>query len=217
MTSDERVKILEKAAQIALAQNKNAAWGCGVEWALTQVAALQPSPRESPHWVSPYWVSYRDGFCLKKALLCEAEVARYGTTGIHKAAPLVDPSSQAWVSDLFQTSRFRPNDVSYRYVRIAPDLVDLLTEIQQALPTVGATLQIHSAYRPPAYNRVLGGCSESTHIDGLAADISAAKLSLCELHKICDHIVGDRGGVGYAPSVDHVHVDVRGFRARWEE
>lgn len=210
MTSDERIKILEKAAHIARFQNKNTAWGCGVEWALTQVAALQPKE-------SPDWVRYRDGFSLKKALLCEAEVALYGTTGVHQAAPLVDPSSQAWVSDKFQTSRFRPGDASYRYVRIAPDLVDLLTEIQQALPTVGATLCIHSAYRPPAYNRALGGCSESTHIDGLAADISSAKLSLLELHKICDHIVGDRGGVGYAPSAGHVHVDVRGFRARWEE
>jgi len=57
--------------------------------------------------------------------------------------------------------------------------------------------------------------SNSTHIDGLAADIYSDYVSVDELYDICDRVIGDRGDVGYYPSQGFIHVDLRGYRARW--
>jgi uncharacterized protein YcbK (DUF882 family) len=92
-------------------------------------------------------------------------------------------------------------------------LVNTLEEIRKQAGDY--PLHITSGYRPPAYNRKVGGVSNSTHIDGLAADIYSDHLSTDELYDICDRIVGEKGGVGYYPIQQFVHVDVRGYRARW--
>ena len=88
-----------------------------------------------------------------------------------------------------------------------------LEKIRTALG--GVAITVHSAYRPPEYNRSVGGVSNSAHIDGLAADISAAGISTEALHKVCEEIIGDDGGVGYYPSQQFCHIDVRGYGSRW--
>ena len=77
-------------------------------------------------------------------------------------------------------------------------------------------ITVHSAYRPPEYNRSVGGVSNSAHIDGLAADISAAGIPTEALRRVCEVIIGDDGGVGFYPSQQFCHIDVRGYRSRWE-
>lgn len=58
------------------------------------------------------------------------------------------------------------------------------------------------------YNREVGGVSNSTHIDGLAADIYCDGLSTEALYDICLKVIGPRGGVGYYPKSGFVHVDL---------
>lgn len=160
-------------------------------------------------------ILYPSGIRLSLAQLSEAQanLEGYGTTGSYPAAPLVVAQIEDQLSDHFRAGEFFPHDPSYRYLRVSPELVRRLEEIRQALG--GQPLTIHSAYRPPAYNQAVGGVSNSTHIDGLAADISVVGVSTERLHQVADQVIGDGGGVGYYPAQQFVHIDVRGHRARW--
>ena len=159
-------------------------------------------------------VKFPSGVSIPKAVLSVAEAARYGTTGIYTAAPLLAAKDGDRLSANFKAGEFRPKDASFTFLRISPELVRRLEKIRTALG--GAAITVHSAYRPPEYNRSVGGVSNSAHIDGLAADVSAAGISTEVLHKVCEVIIGDDGGLGYYPSQQFCHVDVRGYRSRWD-
>ncbi|ODT75570.1 hypothetical protein ABS71_04280 [bacterium SCN 62-11] len=119
------------------------------------------------------------------------------------------------LSQHFTAGEFFPSgDASYRFLRVSPELVRRLEKVRTALG--GVAITVHSAYRPPDYNRSVGGVSNSAHIDGLAADISAAGISTEALRRVCEVVIGDDGGVGLYPSQQFCHIDVRGYRSRWE-
>lgn len=139
--------------------------------------------------------------------------AEYEPVDVEAAAPLVPAFPDAQVSKNFRLSEFRCGDHNYDLIRVSPKLVATLEEIRERAG--GHQLHITSGYRPPAYNRKVGGVSNSTHIDGLAADIYSDYLSTDELYDICDRVIGDKGGVGYYPVQGFIHVDIRGYRARW--
>ena len=138
--------------------------------------------------------------------------ARYAPGHPEIAPPLVKAEPDIQVSKNFRLSEFRPKDASYSALRLHPGLVGLLEQIRSA---ADCSVHITSGYRPPDYNRSVGGEPNSYHMDGVAADIYAEKLSTSQLHSLCDRLVGDLGGVGYYPSQGFVHVDIRGHRARW--
>ena len=137
----------------------------------------------------------------------------YEAVDLEAAAPLIPAFPDAQLSKNFRLSEFRPGDHTYDLIRISPRLVNILEEIRTRAG--GQQLHITSGYRPPAYNRKVGGVSNSTHIDGLAADIYSDYISVGALHDICEQVIGDRGGVGYYPKQGFIHVDLRGYRARW--
>ncbi len=149
----------------------------------------------------------------RKVKLSEAAAAPYRTTGIYRAAPLLEIDPKEPLSENFRAGEFFPNDPQCKYLRISPELIEALERLRQKIG--GAAITIHSAYRPPAYNAAIGGVSNSAHIDGLAADISADGVSTSQLYRAADEIIGARGGVGYYPRAEFVHIDVRGHHARW--
>ena len=160
-------------------------------------------------------VKYPSGLSIPRAVLSMVEATRYGTTGIYTAAPLLAARPSDKLSQHFSAGEFFPSgDSSYRFLRISPELIRRLEKIRTALG--GVAITVHSAYRPPDYNRSVGGVSNSAHIDGLAVDISAAGISTEALRRVCDVIIGDDGGVGFYPSQQFCHIDVRGYRSRWE-
>jgi hypothetical protein len=128
------------------------------------------------------------------------------------AAPLILAFPDAQISKHFHLSEFRPGRHSYEYIRLHPALVQALEDIRAR---AGSSVHVTSGYRPPAYNREVGGVSNSCHIDGLAADIYCEGLTTDQLHDICLSVIGKRGGVGYYPRSGFIHVDVRGYEARW--
>ena len=158
-------------------------------------------------------VKYPSGLSIPKAVLSVAEAARYGTTGIYTAAPLLAARPTDRLSEHFTAAEFMCHDTSYRFVRVAPELVKRLEKIRTALGNVAIT--VSSGYRPPGHNESVGGASQSTHIDGLAADISAAGVSTEALFKVCKDVIGNDGGVAYYPVDQFCHVDVRGYASRW--
>ena len=137
---------------------------------------------------------------------------KYGVIDHSAAPPLVMGPDDAKLSKHFSLKEFRPKSGAYDGVRVAPLLVNKLEQIRAK---AGGTVYITSAYRPPAYNKSVGGVSNSTHIDGLAADIYTDHLTTAQLYDIANVVIGDSGGVGFYPHQGFVHVDVRGYRARW--
>ncbi len=93
---------------------------------------------------------------------------------------------------------------------ISPQLLDLLHTLSAKLET-GQPFQVISGYRSPKTNARLarhghGVAHHSLHMQGMAIDIRAPGVELADLHKAALEL--GRGGVGYYPTSDFVHVDV---------
>ena len=107
---------------------------------------------------------------------------------------------------------FRTDDVH----AIDQKLLDILYEIKLATASSG-TFEVISAYRSPATNEMLrekghGVAKRSMHVQGKAIDVRLTDVPTADL---CDAALGlARGGVGYYPESDFVHVDTGRVR-RW--
>ncbi|MEL7424599.1 MAG: D-Ala-D-Ala carboxypeptidase family metallohydrolase [Bacteroidota bacterium] len=116
------------------------------------------------------------------------------------------------------------------YLGIDERVVYRLIALQDALARSGYdpdALVVRFGHRHPRLNKEIGGASKSRHIVGEAIDISiddvnydgsyseedkAIVLDLCERD-----IIGKRGGLGRYPGTRSIHIDVRGYRARWDQ
>jgi uncharacterized protein YcbK (DUF882 family) len=99
--------------------------------------------------------------------------------------------------------------------RMDPRLFDVVWEVYR---TAGATqpIVIVSAYRSPATNAMLrrrsrGVAEHSQHILGRAMDTTMPGMSMERIREIGMRL--QRGGVGWYPSSNFVHLDVGGVRA----
>jgi uncharacterized protein YcbK (DUF882 family) len=106
---------------------------------------------------------------------------------------------------------FRTGEVT----TIDPGLLDSLHGLTRL---TGSTrpFQVISAYRSPATNHMLherssGVASGSLHLKGQAIDIRLADVPLARLRHAALSLA--RGGVGYYPSSDFVHVDTGRVRS----
>ena len=99
---------------------------------------------------------------------------------------------------------------------IHPRLMDLLYDLQHRTKNHG-TIEVISGYRSPKTNMMLasysdGVASRSYHTKGMAIDIRMPGTSLSRIHKTA--LAMRRGGVGYYPDSQFVHVDVGPVR-KW--
>lgn len=107
---------------------------------------------------------------------------------------------------------FRSGDVH----PMAPNLIDMLYDLQHRLHT-DVPVEIISGYRSPKTNAMLASASDgvakhSMHTKGMATDIRMRGVSLRRLQT--EALLMSRGGVGFYPQSDFVHVDVGRVR-RW--
>ncbi len=99
---------------------------------------------------------------------------------------------------------------------IAPGLLDLVATITNRLDTRQA-VQVICGYRSPQTNAALHARSNavaahSLHMDGMAMDIRIPGVKLAHIRDVA--LSMQRGGVGFYPGSDFVHVDVGRVR-RW--
>ena len=122
-----------------------------------------------------------------------------------------------------------PNLNKTQYLLIAPETLNVFEQLllemeEKELNT--ANLTIASAFRTPAYNKIVGGATCSQHQYGTALDLTVGdinddgnadrkdrKIIYDILNK---KLVKNKGGIGtykHAPRL--LHFDMRGKRARW--
>jgi uncharacterized protein YcbK (DUF882 family) len=92
---------------------------------------------------------------------------------------------------------------------------DILVRLLEAIrATAGHRLVIvHSWNRCGQYNKKVGGSPDSQHLYGKAADISIKGVSPDQLAQFAESCGAD--GIGTYHKQGFVHVDVRGYRAKW--
>ncbi len=106
---------------------------------------------------------------------------------------------------------FRTGDVH----EIDPGLLDLLHSLAGATGTT-RSFEVISGYRSPATNQMLrqhseGVASGSLHMQGMAIDIRLPDVPLTKLRRAA--LAAGRGGVGFYPASQFVHVDTGRVRA----
>ena len=97
---------------------------------------------------------------------------------------------------------------------IDPGLLDLLSALQQRVGSQRG-YEVISGYRSPATNAMLhnasnGVATRSLHMLGQAIDIRLPGRELDEVRRAARAL--QRGGVGYYPRSDFVHLDTGAFR-----
>ncbi len=106
----------------------------------------------------------------------------------------------------FRTGEIHPIDVA---------LLDLLHDMRKAARCKGC-FEVISGYRSPQTNSMLqdsggGVASHSLHMLGQAIDIRIPSVSTSRLHTIA--LGFQRGGVGFYPQSDFIHIDTGRIRA----
>lgn len=101
-------------------------------------------------------------------------------------------------------------------IGIDPALLDLMFDLRQQVGGRG-TFEVISAYRSPKTNEMLrrgsnGVAQKSQHMLGKAIDIRLTGVRLDELYQAA--LAMRRGGVGYYPKANFIHVDTGRVR-RW--
>lgn len=98
------------------------------------------------------------------------------------------------------------------YSRINPLLVHLLEKIRYYAGQ--KPVAVHSWCRCRKHNEAVGGAPNSQHLFGNAADISISGVGIDRLAQIAAECGAD--GIGIYRKQGFVHIDVRGYPARWE-
>jgi uncharacterized protein YcbK (DUF882 family) len=118
-------------------------------------------------------------------------------------------------SSLAQLNRLLRDHRTDEVRPIDPELFDFLDEVQRATGGRG-TYEVISGYRSPRTNAMLrevgggGVARKSQHVLGKAIDVRLSDVATRELRDAALHL--QRGGVGYYPKSDFVHLDTGRIR-----
>lgn len=127
---------------------------------------------------------------------------------------IVGPKTIDVLERLKNIKHFKPQEFACKHcgeIKIDINLLEKLEELRTAIGN--KPIIVNSGYRCPTHNKAVGGAAKSQHMYGRAADIRVKDMSPRILEKYADTVFAN-GGVGMGGNVI-VHVDTRGYRARW--
>ena len=87
----------------------------------------------------------------------------------------------------------------------------LLDKLQKLRDRIKKPIIINSGFRTEEWNKKVGGSPRSQHLQGKAVDIMVYGMKPTELAKYAEEIGFD----GIGTYKNFIHVDVRGYKARW--
>ncbi|MFW6281954.1 MAG: YcbK family protein [bacterium] len=116
------------------------------------------------------------------------------------------------LSKNFNLQEFECTHPDHRHVRVDEKLVDKLQKLRDK---INKPLVINSAYRCPERNEQVGGAKDSQHLYGKAVDVSVTNLEISveKVKELAEKI--GFNGIGLYDTF--IHLDVRGYKARWDE
>ncbi len=138
----------------------------------------------------------------------------------------------------FRIKDFIAKDALYRntkyasdqslYWGIKPDILFKLMELKKIFENRNYNwnaIKINSGHRTPLRNEQVGGASKSRHIVGEAIDLKIGDIDRSGFYTekdkaivldICEkELIRDKGGIGKYPGTRVIHIDTRGYKARW--
>lgn len=153
-------------------------------------------------------------------------LASHGRYATHRALAIQNPHTGdklsltyfekgRYLSDALEEISFLLRDYRTGDVHpIDPELLDQLYDLKQIL-SLNQPFDIICGYRSPMTNAQLhaehsGVASNSFHIHGRAVDIRIERFDLRRIHNAA--LAMHRGGVGYYPGSNFIHLDTGSFR-----
>jgi hypothetical protein len=117
----------------------------------------------------------------------------------------------------FHIDEFACHDGTAVPEELYDNVLELAENLQKLRDVYGKPIKIVSGYRPPEYNKKIGGARKSKHMSAMAADIRIKGVSPKALANKIAKLIEDgamkKGGLGRYPTF--THYDVRGTNARW--
>lgn len=117
----------------------------------------------------------------------------------------------------FALSEFGCRDGSLPEGELLENCQELADNLQVLRDHIGKPINVISGYRPPAYNKKIGGAKKSQHLLARAADIKVRGMAPAEVHSTILKLIKagkmKQGGLGKYSTF--VHYDTRGTAARW--
>ena len=117
----------------------------------------------------------------------------------------------------FKLQEFGCRDGSIPEGEFLDNCRELAENLQVLRDHIGRPINIISGYRPPTYNKKIGGVKRSQHLLARAADIKVSGMAPVEVHATVLQLIKagkmKQGGVGKYSTF--VHYDTRGTAARW--
>lgn len=117
----------------------------------------------------------------------------------------------------FNLSEFNCRDGRVVPPELIPNVQELANNLQVLRDDIEEPIHINSCYRPPDYNKKIGGAKNSQHLTASAADITCKTLTPKQLAARIEGLIKTgkmkQGGLGIYPGF--IHYDIRGTKARW--
>jgi len=95
---------------------------------------------------------------------------------------------------------------------------EFMVALNQLRALADRPIKINSGFRCHSHNYAIGGAINSFHTMGKAADIVIAGLTLGEMFELADQVEAfHNGGIGIYYRKGFIHLDNRGYKARWKK
>lgn len=169
------------------------------------------------------WVYWRNEWPNKKA--AELRLAQYKKMGyighpfpIKQPIPEVQYPTKTHYSPNFTRAELECKCGCTPSAVVERNLTELATHLEQMREELGGKpLGILSGHRCAAYNKKIGGASQSRHLTGEAADLAVPWGKQDTFYRAALRVPAFKGGgIGLYPG-GGLHVDHRGYVARWDD